>query len=332
MTTTEQPTNDHAIVRVTDDGVFYRASALGGCFRALWAARNGHSPKAPPDHMQTIFDRGHEIEDLVLDRMVADGWEIYDRQREIILPVPIQSDIPCFIVGHIDALGVPPVGLNPNDPEAHLFEHLVEVKGFGPGYLSKYRSQGLAGFPRYKIQTGAYCMGIPCADMAFTVYDKTTDTYRVDFIENKVTEWQLHALVLATEEMYRTGTLPSCTGEYPCPYYYLHDPKETPVPLAPLGNTLVTARINIDEQIKILEDAKAIVTGQLMQEIGYTEGAPSSYDATDAIVTVVHNPARTDMPKIRELLIAAGEDPDDYLIPGNGWHIRLNPKKDRPSV
>lgn len=330
--TVDHSVNDYAIVRVTDAGIYYRASALGGCFRALWAARNGHEPKSPPDGMQAIFDRGHEIEDIVLDRMVEDGWNIYDRQREIIIPLELQLDPPCFIVGHIDALGTPPPGLNPADPESHLFEHLIEVKGFGPQLMSQFNRQGLNAFPRYKIQTGAYCRGIPCGDIAFSVYDKEADTYSVRFYNNEVEAWQLEAIVLSVEEMYRTGTLPTCTNEYPCPYYYLHDPKEMPMPLDQVQDVLVDACLNLGEQIKILEDARKMLMSQLKDSINWVEGAPTSYSASHANLTVIENARALNRQKIFQLLTDAEEDPDDYLLPSSGYYLRLNPIKGKPNA
>ena len=326
-----EATNDHAIVSVTDAGIFYRASALGGCFRALWAARNGFQAKDPPDAMQKIFDRGHEIEDIVLDRMESDGWKIYDRQKEVVVPVP-GTDPPCYIVGHIDAHGQPPEGLNSADPESHTFEHVVEIKGFGPGYLAQYKRHGLDFSPRYKIQAGAYAVGSPCGDIAFSVYDKETDTYKVDFYTNEVLEWQLHALVLSVEEMTRTHQIPTCTNDYPCPYYYLHDPKEAPMPLDELQNTMVDSYLALSEQIKMLESARKMVTDKLKESIAYVDGAPSSYDATGAVVVVVENPQALDRPRIQKLLIDAGEDPDEYLLPSSGYHLRINPKKERPTA
>jgi hypothetical protein len=328
---TEATELDHAIVRVTDAGVFYRASALGGCFRALWAARNGFEAKSPPDAMQQIFDRGHEIEDIVLNRMEADGWTIYDRQKEITIPIP-GTDPPCFIVGHIDAHGTPPEGLNPTDPESHLFEHVVEVKGFGRSYMDRYRQSGLKAFPQYRIQAGAYAIGSRCGDIVFTVYDKESDTYSVQFIENDVPEWQLHALVLAVEEMTRKAELPSCTNNYPCPYYYMHDPKEMPMPLDALQNTYVESYLNLSEQIKLLTDARTMVTDQLKTSLDWVDGDPMSYDASRAIVTVVQNTPSLDRPKLFKLLQDAGEDPDNYLLPSSGWHLRISAKKERPIV
>lgn len=326
-----QDPNDHAIVRVTDAGIYYRASALGGCFRALWAARNEHPPKDPPDAMQAIFDRGHEIEDIVLDRLVAEGWNIYDRQREIIIPMEIATDPPCFIVGHIDALGAPPEGLFPDEPESHLFEHVIEVKGFGKSLMDKWRLHGFSAFPRYKIQAGAYLRGIPCGDLLMAIYEK--DTEQIHFSHHPdlgVEAWQLEAIVLSVEECFKTGQIPSCTNEYPCPYYYLHDPKETPMPLDPTQDTFVTAYLALSEQIKLLTDARTVVSNQLKDSINYVDGAPTSYDSSKAIVVITANPQSLDRPKIFELLTAAGEDPDNYLLPSTGFHLRINPKKERP--
>jgi hypothetical protein len=324
--TTEATANDAPIVQVTDAGVFYRASALGGCFRALWAARNGYDRKPPPERLQAAFDQGHEIEELVIQRLIEEGWNIYDQQREIVIDADLAIDYPVHIVGHIDALGMPPEGKNVKDPEAHLFEHLVEIKGLGPDLFRKYKTQGIKAFPRYTHQIAAYCAGIPCADVALVIYEKETGEIHVEFFENKIPKWELSAICLAVEEMTRTQTLPTCTNEYGCPYYYMHDPKDVAVPLAPTADTLVQALLNIEEQRKTLDEARKMMIGQLEEIINWVEGAPMSYDSSLAVINVVMNPRSLDTAKIRQLLDDAELDPEDYTRPSSGWHLRINPK------
>jgi hypothetical protein len=328
LTSTTESVNDRPIVQVTDAGIFYRASALGGCFRALWAARQGFEPKSPPANMQAIFDEGHRIEEMVLDRLEAEGWNIYNRQKEIQVPVNLPSELPIFITGHLDALGCPPEGLNARDPEAHLFEHIIEIKGFGSSNMEQYKRSGLKAFPRYRHQIAAYSVGVPCGDVAFVVYEKETDKIRVDFFQPDVPEWELTTIILAVEEMVSKQQIPKCDAlDYPCPYYYLHDPKEMPMPLALDADMLVTAILTIDEQRKILNDARSVLMGQLEEKIGWVEGAPMSYDSTRAIVVVTANPRSLDRQKILDLLTEAELDPADYEKPSHGHHLRFNIKK-----
>ena len=201
---------DHAIVTETPDGIYYRASALGGCLRALWAARSGQPAAPTPAKMQAVFDRGHEIEPIVINMLKEQGWNIYDKQKEVILPVTFEEfpdtvsqtpppiTKPLFILGHIDALGAPPPGIS--GPESHPFEHVIEIKGFGPDLWAKYKAGGLRGMFGYSVQTSAYQYA-GFADLAFVVYNKETGELDIQFFERPVLErWELDVIVAVVEE------------------------------------------------------------------------------------------------------------------------------------
>ena len=82
----------------------YRASAIGGCIRALLAARLGFNPVLPPtqeaaDILEEALEYGRAQEEVILDELRADGWTIEAQQTE--LEIRFGNVI---IRGHLDAV------------------------------------------------------------------------------------------------------------------------------------------------------------------------------------------------------------------------------------
>ena len=82
----------------------YRASAIGGCIRALLAARLGFNPVLPPtqkaaDILEEAYEYGRSQEAAILDELRADGWTIEAQQSE--LEIRFGNVI---IRGHLDAV------------------------------------------------------------------------------------------------------------------------------------------------------------------------------------------------------------------------------------
>ena len=326
---------DHAIVTETPDGIYYRASALGGCLRALWAARSGQPAAPTPAKMQAVFDRGHEIEPIVINMLKEQGWNIYDEQKEVILPVTFEEfpdtvsqtpppiTKPLFILGHIDALGAPPPGIS--GPESHTFEHVIEIKGFGPDLWAKYKAGGLRGMFGYSVQTSAYQYALGFADLAFVVYNKETGELDIQFFERPVLErWELDVIVAVVEECYRSSQMPSCTLNYPCPYYHLHDP--LPVPSA-LVDTLAVTYLNIGEQIKTLEATRKAISGKIKNLL--PEGEADKWQSADVGLSLSPNASSWNTEALDDLLTKAELDRDDYRKSGTGTQLRITDRRKR---
>src|SRR5487761_1974079 len=117
------------IVQVLPTRIIYRASSLGSCRRALWAARNSYTPKPFPESFQKIFARGHEIEDITKSILLEHGYVLINNQYELHIDLgPVRTLRPVWILGHIDC-----------DSSTTGDNYvLTEIKGFGPDFLAKY--------------------------------------------------------------------------------------------------------------------------------------------------------------------------------------------------
>lgn len=123
--TPDQPVgDDRPSVYLEDiDGtqhVIYRASAVGGCERALIAARIG-APRHPiPAVIQKAFDEGHAAEAAILDRFAADHADHLrllpngGTQRQVAIPVTwprkAKASLPVLIRGSLDGLAIGTTG------------------------------------------------------------------------------------------------------------------------------------------------------------------------------------------------------------------------------
>ena len=127
--------------------IYYRASALGNCPRALFAARNGEQPTPFPDNIQKAFDRGTELEPVAIAQLRANGFTITNQQKEVVLPITANISV----VGHIDGMAVCAPVL-PDYPLA-----LLEVKAFSNSTLDQWLTHKLDGFTHYKMAAISLC-------------------------------------------------------------------------------------------------------------------------------------------------------------------------------
>lgn len=82
----------------------YRASVIGGCIRALLAARLGFNPVLPPTQkalevQEEAFEYGRRQEVPILEELAGDGWTLEGYQSEIELRMGS-----VLIRGHLDAV------------------------------------------------------------------------------------------------------------------------------------------------------------------------------------------------------------------------------------
>ena len=122
--------SDAPIVSTDGHEVLYRASALGGCLRRLWAARNEMDARPVPKAMQVKFEEGHMYEQPILDALSARGWTIFGQQSEIKFEVgKSYNGKTIYVVGHVDALGHPPDTI-PLPIDVKAFGHASYVASF----------------------------------------------------------------------------------------------------------------------------------------------------------------------------------------------------------
>ena len=309
---------DGAIVQVYPDIVIYRASAIGGCPRALLAARLQFDAKPTPENFQRIFDRGHEIENIVKS-MLRNQFDVdlIRDQEEVTLTLGTFNTRRIVVVGHIDGYTTE-TGVN-------------EIKGFGKDYLDKWTSTGISAFPRYEYQVSAYCYAMEETRWRFIVYDKTLTTSESDPDRLKSSSFSLPPLplseikarVLSIEQASITGEIMPCTGEYPCPYYYLHDEPERQE-LTDTAVVLAIAYDKINKQVKEFEKAKKKIAARLIEKLPHdADHNQFANPLTTVKVTFVQNTPRLDQTKAREILVAAEVDESEFMTAGEGEYPRV---------
>lgn len=329
----QHPNNiTYPIVSIWSDRINYRASAVGGCLRSLWAARNHFTPKPITEKFQAIFNRGHELEEITKDILRANDWVIVNNGYEVNCTLGAMVELlPINIVGHIDC-----------ESRSQYTKRFIvtEIKGFGKDFLHRYQSTDINGFPMYAAQVSAYVHGRKTeggyTNWRFIVYDKTRTTLPEDHITRLIirdyekpplTKTELRELILPVELMtVNNRTDPGqmqCINSYPCPFFYLHD-EPTYIQLSTKQLAMVRAIRAFDDKIKQLEQSKQkfrhVLQGQLATGM--------KYSGSNFKVYFSDKPDRLNQEAAKTILSSAGVDYTDYMIKGEGkqMNIRENRK------
>jgi len=183
--------------------IYYRASALGGCLRALALARQGYEQLPPPAQMQKVFDAGHEAERQAWVKGILKG-----RAQEF---CQLQISDSIWVTGHMDAWTPYRIQELKSQSEAE----------WGPIELSDL-------WNRYKYQVSVYmhATNLPC-DIIRVQRDpsgditrqatQTFDTPPVSLVDIRQRIFQVE--LLARKDLTEVECNPV---EFPCPFYYTH--------------------------------------------------------------------------------------------------------------
>lgn len=300
---------DAPIVQALGERVIYRASALGGCRRALLAARQGMVAQPPPKAFANeegtgIFDRGIEAEDPIVDMLIQQGFIIHDQQLECALSFDSLPGV--HVLGHIDGLTEPGVTLY---PVTGAFTHLLEIKRFGHALWDKWKAQQFDAFPVYAVQVSSYMHGLDISFLCMVIYNGETGEFDISIHERAPREkWELELLVTGIEELYKQsppiGTV-DCTNNYPCPYYPLHD---APLPLPSSAVNFARAYEMFDQKIKTWELQRDAFKEKLREEL-----PPGKYQTGEVGVTVSKGTQRRlDTDRLKALFEKAKLDINDW--------------------
>lgn len=199
------------------DRIVFRASALGGCIRALVAARLGYDPLPFDEAAELRMGEGNLHEPVIVEWLKTDGWTVVDQQKLVELTVGGTL----VIRGHIDGVG----GRGANDPA-----RLVEIKAMGEEPFKRWVADRFASNDRYAWQVSTYMHALDLPGL-FVVKNRNTgavDLFEVD--EAPIPLAKIKARVAQVEAIARRGEFPDCDTAYlwNCPYRFLHDQKERP--------------------------------------------------------------------------------------------------------
>lgn len=210
--------DDRPSVYVEGDRTVFRASALGGCLRALVAARLGYTPLPFDEASELRMGEGNLHEPAILSWLEADqGWMVGRRQEELEVLVGQRLVIRC----HPDGVAV-----RRDD------SRVAEAKAMGADPFKRWVTEGFSAFDRYAWQMSVEMLSADLPGL-FVVKNRNTGEHHVTLVdEMPVPAAKIKARVAQVEAIAQRGDFPDCDTAYlwNCPYRYLHDQKELTVP------------------------------------------------------------------------------------------------------
>lgn len=281
-----------------------RASAIGGCTKALVAARMGYQGVSPPGWLQGKFDESSELE-----------WEVGERAQESIgYPVMrpeesrgaglVEWSVGKNIVvrGHVDgwvAVGWP--------------YQVFEAKALGKDLFGKWKSKGMEAFPYYAAQLTVYMKALETGAY-FVVLNKDTGEVDWEFFEKEeypysLGELRVKALAVAKEE-----DLPEvCDVDMGivCPFPYLHtNGDEEGEEMWDKLRTLAEEYHEVREKAKWYEERKKEIGKEIKSQLD-EEGVEKAIGDGVSVKKVKQTRKKWLEKKMRE----DGIDPDEYREP-----------------
>jgi len=303
----------------------YRASAIGHCTRMLWAARSGMDARPIPPPIRKAMDEGTELEPIILEKLYTDhdftfGYQ--GQQFQIELDLGTFNGIRVVVRGKVDEIGNPA-----SKPQYGPLT--IDVKAFGQRLVDEYHAKGILGIEHYAWQQSAYGHGYGKEYFYMPIYNKDTgliEPWSLEPIRVPIGFEQIRERIMAVEEHIANGTMPDdCPAEFGCQYPYLHDQK--PVDHLPeAARLLLVARINLDDKIKTLSNAKDTLNDAIKEKLTPNVTYHLATDNITYTVTVIANPDKFNTNAAKALLTAAEVDwqnDPDFIVPGEGTQLRV---------
>ena len=293
----------------------YRASALGSCTRAQAAVQLGYSALPTPEFVQGWYDRGVAHEQVCLDAMRADGWDIGGEQALVVLSLTTEAQVEGHLDGSID--------MGTEYGRGEEYRCILEIKA--PGAWAKFeKAHKTADWSdplcaRYAWQISAYMAGMGM-EAVIACYDG--DKVRTFGIEvAPYTLDDIRARVAEIESWVTSGELPAACSQndFPCPVAYLHGDTEarTVIDDPTLAATLRTYQ-TLNEKVRAGEQAeKARKALKVDMPCG-------RYDVDGIDLTVYEQKGRTTLDEAA--MIAAGIDVEAFRktgAPSIRWKVGI---------
>jgi hypothetical protein len=189
--------------------VVYRASAFGGCERALTAARLGYEPAPPPASLQATYNAGHAAEEWFNTLTILDN-----QQDSVRLDIPGTN---MSIIGHIDGMRL---------------GRVVEIKSQSAAEFDKWTEDSWTTDPlwmKYAWQTSIYRFALGGVALELIRIRRPPPDSGEGY--SYKAHYYPHAFHGLDEIYYRARylesltELPPCTTTrtFGCPYYQFHE-------------------------------------------------------------------------------------------------------------
>ena len=187
----------------------------------------GFEPVDPPEFIQRAYDEGHRIEPLAIEKLRSLGWEIRTKQKEVNANGDYQMEVTLevipervTVVGHVDGIG----SLLTEFPES-----VIEIKSMADQAWKSFKKHGWDApglVQKYKWQASAYMLATRLSHYMVAWNKDTAELCMVDTYEPFYTISDIATKLAKAEECIESGLVPDGCDDFPCPYYYLHPPKD----------------------------------------------------------------------------------------------------------
>jgi hypothetical protein len=291
----------------TDGAVTIRASGLGKCSRALWAALEEMTPMAPTERLETIFDEGHLHERAVRELLESEG-AVMDPQEEItlwIIPDKLK------VKGHVDG-------------NITNWEQVWEGKALGKAGFAKFKSVGFDAYPDYPWQISTYMLALDLPAL-YTVKNRDDgEIIRLVLEQPPIPLADIQAKAIKVYTAHKNGEMPACDPErFMCSFYFLHDEVDDGEEMVftedPYIESVAGALAEVREQMKFLADKEDELKDNLKQVL-----VPGIH-VTDTYEVEVKKVTQNRLDKNK--LIEAGINVDEYKTPSEYTTVKIKERK-----
>ena len=305
----------------------YRASALGGCDKALVAARLGYTPMDPPEQFAYYFARGEQVEVEVINWLHENDYKVRDQQLEVVIDCPMGA----AIVGHLDGIVTSPQG----------GEFVGEIKrmttvAYDEFCLKTWDTPGL--IQKYKWQLSAYMVatglpGLVVVREGFTEKDLAEAHAKGKWLvaRTRVVEvpkpfydrTELVRRVVELELLARKGLPETCSNpSYPCSWFYLHSEENNGLLPASTDGGRIQALVSAYRSAQAGERvSKELLDTARRELVAAMEGSKKVVTDTGVTVTkfMKKNPPRWD----EQAMVADGVDVGKYRSQSSSEQVRV---------
>lgn len=273
----------------------YRASSLGYSLCQLVAPNLGYSPLPTPDFLQSAFDEGRRLEPLIIDKLRAtldcqidyqgadDGSDEGRKGEEVRIEI-----IPgrAIIIGHLDGR----IKVTSNGPEK-----ILEAKSMNARTWTKFFNNGLDAsdkvLGKYLWQVSALMLATQMPLMLVAWNKDTEELARHTITEPPYSISDLARKIYKAEDYIDRGEIPDGCNDWPCPFCFLHPPKEEVEKADKELDYLLEAWLIADKAEKAHKREKDELRAAIVEYVG-EEGAGKVKGSQGVMVSTVWQPGK----------------------------------------
>jgi hypothetical protein len=249
---------EHNIVFEHGGKVCIRASALGGCRKALALAMAGYEPQAPPEQLQLVFAAGHAAEVEAKEALIGQGFDLDDDQLQVKLSVGDMD-----IIGHIDGT-----------VDNGFVKYVLEVKSQSNEMFKRFSEGAVPGAEgdlwwKYAWQASVYQVALGMPLMFLRWNRDTSEMGKLVINDPWFGREDIEARVAEVKALSQAEGLAgtACEATWGCPYAYTHEKDDVEVVRDDLLKNYVHDYLALSEGIKKLgaerDEMKEMITERM---------------------------------------------------------------------